>query len=320
MKNEGKIKRYLYNSFGWEVSFEEIPEIRKRLPYALLESAEYSRMTLDGIQAVVVYPRSGTDLRTTKQILRTAEKRLQIPTVLILDNIDTHQRRSLVENRINFIVSEKQIYLPSIGIYFNERGLGVKSIDNQGLSAIATAVIILQICKGSLQGKSVTEVASLMGYSIKTLSLAVKELEQQGLLSVKVEGRKKMLDFNLSSKDLWEKAYPLMKSPVEKKMFTFNLALAEEIGVKSSDSALAEVSMLATPNQDSYAIYARDPRLKELPLNPSDGAVVIEIWKTDPHKTSEEGIADIFSLALTYKGDDDPRIKRELTNLINRKL
>ncbi len=111
-----------------------------------------------------------------------------------------------------------------------------------------------------------------------------------------------------------------MKNPVEKRLYTSDTSRAKEIGVKASDTALSEISMLTTPNQEVYAIYARDPKLKELPLNSNDGSTIIEIWKTDPHITSNEGRADIFSLALTYKDDDDPRIKKELKNIINERL
>lgn len=320
MKNKGKIANYLQNSFGWDVRFEDFPEIRKRMPYALLDSAEFELMAFDGIKAVAIKPISESDFRMNKNILRTIEKRLQMPALLILDNIDAHQRHSLIESRINFIVLDKQIYLPIIGIFLSERGLGVKSRYDQELSAVATAVLILQISKGTLQDKSVTEAAIIMGYSIKTLSMAINELEQHELLSVKMSGRKKLLDFKLTPKDLWEKAYPLMKSPVEKRMFTSDVALVKKIGVKASDSALSEVSRLAAPQQDVYAIYSKDKRLNDLQLNSNDGTTIIEIWKTDPHKTSKEGIADIFSLALSYKGDDDPRVKKELNNIINKTL
>lgn len=320
MKNEGKITEYLNKSFGWDVRFEDLPDIWKRLPYALLDSAELRLMEIDGFKIISVKTNSDIEFRTNKNIVRTIEKRLQVPVVLVLDHIDAHQRRSLIESRINFIVPDKQIYLPAIGIFLNERNLIVKSKVTNELSAIASAVVIIQLIDGSLQGKSVTDVAIKMGYSIKTISLIVNELKQHGLISVKKSGRKKLLDFKLEPKDLWAKAFPLMKSPVEKRMFTSDISLAEKIGVKASDSALSEVSMLAPPRLSIYAVYARDNRLKELQLNSSDGTAIIEIWKIDPHQTSKEGITDIFSLALTYKDDDDPRVNKELNNVINKNL
>ncbi len=320
MKNEGKIAKYLHDSFGWNVRFEDIPEIRKKLPYAILGSAELKLMEFEGIKAVAIEPVSTSDFRMNKKIMQAVEKKLQMPAVLILEDIDTHQRRSLIECHISFINPNKQLYLPYIGAFFNERGLGLRSNMSQELSTVATALLILHLSEGSLQGKSVTEAANMMGYSIKTLSLAINELVRHEFLSIKLNGRRKLLDFKLSPKDLWEKAYPLMKNPVEKRVFTSDAFLAKKIGVKASDTALSEISMLTAPNQDVYAVYARDHRLKDLPLNSNDGIIMIEIWKTDPNITSKEGIADIFSLALTFKNDDDPRIKKEINNIINERL
>ncbi len=293
---------------------------KKSLPYILSGSAEFRLMVCEGFNIIVVKPHNEDDFRMSKNIVTSVEKKLQLPTVLILDSIDSYQRRSLIENRIGFIVPDRQIYLPALGALLNERGMGVKAKESDMLSAVAGAIIIWQLSKGSLDGKSVTEVADKIGYSVKTLSLAVNELERQELVSIKQTGRKKMLDFRLSRRELWDKAFPIMNSPIEKRMFTSDAALAEEIGVKSSDTALSEMSMLTSPNQNRYAIYARDRRLEELGLNPSEGDTIIEIWKTDPKNTANNGMVDVFSLALTYKDDDDPRVKKELDKIINEKL
>ena len=150
--------------------------------------------------------------------------------------------------------------------------------------------------------------------------MAAAELERLGLISFKLEGRKKLLDFPLSNKELWEKAFPMIDSPVEKVLYSSNSALASEIGVKSSDSVLSEISMLTSPPQDTYAIYVRDHKLGELDLNDSTGDIKVEVWKTNPAIFTKNGIMDIFSLALSYKNDDDPRVWKELNRLINEAL
>lgn len=243
-----------------------------------------------------------------------------MPVMLILESLDHYQRRVLIDNRINFIVPNKQIYLPTAGMLMNERGLGVRQAVSDRLSGVATALITLQLSKGTLQGKSVSQAAEIMGYSVKTLSLAVCQLEENGLVSLKPDRRKKILDFVLSPKELWNKAFNLSDSPVEKRMFTVDKELASKIGIKASDSALSEISMLAGPPQEVYAVYARNPQLNDLKLNPNDGSVIVEIWKTDPALAATNGIVDIFSLTLTYKDNDDPRIRKELDKLLTENL
>lgn len=316
MKNEGKIKEYINNSFGWNVKFENFDSYKGRLPYILWEAAEYSLLKCDDFTGVAIEPKAEDDFRMIRNIVHNIERITGQKAVLILESLDSYQRRSLIESRINFIIPDKQIYLPSIGAMMNERGMGVKPVFTDTLSTVATAIILMHLSTGSLQDKSVTEVADIMGYSVKTLSLAVNELEQFGLITFRQRGRKKLLDFTMPSSALWEKIAALAENPVEKRLFTSNLDLAKGIGVIASDSALSEISMLSAPNQPVYAVYSRDPRLKELNLNLHEGNAVIEIWKLDPVLTSKNGIVNVFPLALSYKDDDDPRVRKELEKLI----
>lgn len=320
MKNIGKIKDYLLNSFGWKVEFEDFDKLRGKLPYSLLEAAEYTVLRYRDFKGVAIEPKSEDDFRLTRNLVNTVERKTGMRVLLILESLAPYQRRVLIDNNINFIVPNKQIYLPAVGVLINERGLGVYKAVTDKLTGVSTAIITLQLSKGTLQGKSISQAAVIMGYSVKTISLAVSQLEDNGLVSLRQEGRKKILDFLLPPAELWYKAYALSESPVEKRMFTANKEMASKIGIKASDSALSEISMLAEPQQEVYAVYGRNPQLNALELNPSDGSTIIEIWKTDPVLSSTNGIADIFSLALSYKDDDDPRVRKELDKLLNENL
>lgn len=130
-----------------------------------------------------------------KNIATTLEKRLDMPVILILDGINSYQRKSLIESRIGFVIPGKQIYIPQMGTLMSERGLGVNLSSVEKLSAVAGAMITLHLGTKSLQGLSISDVAKIMGYSIKTLSLAAAELERAGLISFKLQGRKSCLIF-----------------------------------------------------------------------------------------------------------------------------
>lgn len=320
MNNKGNIKEFIQNAFGWRIEFENFDSIKGNLPYILLGAAEYSVINCDGFKGITIQPKEENDFRMIKNIAQNIERMTGLTSVLILENLDSHQRRSLTENHISFIIPGKQLYIPAIGAMMTERGMGHKSSASDKLSPVATAVLLMHLSHRSLQGKSVTEVAEIMGYSVKTLSLAVKELEQQGLIATRQEGRKKLMEFILPSTKIWEKVGELSENPIEKRLFTSNDCLAKEIGMLASDSALAELSMLSSPDQSIYAVYGRNPRLKELELNSYDGNAIIELWKFDPCITAKNGIVDPFSLALSYKDDDDPRVWKELNKLINESL
>lgn len=320
MKYLGKITKYLSQSLGYNGKFQDLGTLKSKLPFGLLGAADYSILDIEGISTVAIKPNNGSDFRFIKNLAATVCRILGMNTILLPESLDSYQRRSLIESRTGFIVPERQIYLPAIGILLNERGLGMQKSNNGFLSPMAMAVLIFHLSRTSLQGKNVTEIAELMGYSVKSLSIAIFELQNHELVSVSKCGRKKICKFPKSSKELWEQAYPLMSSPVDRLAFTDDLNLVAEIGVKASDSALAKMSMLAEPEKEVYAIYARDPRLKELSLNPYDGAISVEIWKTNPALTAIKKVADPFSLALSYKNDDDPRINIELKKVLKESL
>lgn len=320
MRNAGKIKDYLNESFGWDVEFDSLGEVKRQIPFGFLNAADYSIIVLEEVKGLAIRPLSEEDFRATKNMATNLRKRVNLPIVLILNGLDSRQRKSLIENRISFIIPGKQVYLPSLGTLLNERGVSTYTPIGERLSPVASVIITYHLGKSSLQGLSITELAKKLGYSIKTLSIAVAELVANGLAALKQDGRKKLLNFNLSKSELWEKAFPLMDSPVEKTLLTTNAALAAEIGVKASDTALSELSMLAPPSQEIYAVYSRNPKVEELKLNSDDGNIVVELWKTDPWLVAKDGYLDVFSLALSYKDDDDPRVRKELNNIINKKL
>lgn len=320
MNYQGKISEYLSHSFGWDVKFGELGILKNKISFGLLRSADYSIFELKDIKAVAIKLQPEDDFRFVKNLAKTVRKMVGMETLLVFENIDSYQRRSLIENRINFIVPDRQVYLPSVGIMLNERGLGMQQHDDEKLSPVATAVIISFLEQFIPEGISISDIAQRLGYSIKTLSLAISELERHGIVSTYKEGRAKKVLFPKGRKSIWEQAYPLMINPVEKILYTDNVKLAANIGVKASDTALSEISMLAGPQQDVYAVYARDPRLNELDLNPNDGTLAIEIWKINPILTAKNGIADPFSLALTYKEEDDPRVNNELEKVLSESL
>lgn len=318
MNFKGKISEYLKVIFGWNAKFDQLGSLKDKLTFAHLNTGEYSILDIEGISIIAILPKAIKDFRMLKELAISVNKKLQMPIVLILNSIDAYQRRSLIESRINFIVPERQVYIPSIGISLNERKLGKRQINEGQLSPMATSVILYHLRYHQSEGMNISEMATNMKYSVKTLSLAISELEQHKLITIKRESRNKIIHFPTTKKELWENAFHLMKNPVEKKLFTNNVQVIKEIGTKSSDTALSEISMLAAPPQEIYAVYSRHPRLNELDLNPYEGTIEVEIWKTDPRLTASEGIADAFSLALSYKEDDDPRIKIELERIIKK--
>lgn len=316
MKKEGKIEQYLARAFGWSVKVRALGDMAKKLPYGMAEAADYTCVSIEGEEFIAVWPKAKSDFRTIKNLVGLIQKRFSPAVILILDEIDTYRRCSLIKNRINFIVPDKQIYLPSVGILLTERGLNRQSPGEDSLSMVATVIIIYHIVKQSLNGLNISDIAGKIGYSVKSVSLAVCELEKFEIIKVTKAGRIKEIDFISPNNDLWDKAYPLMESPVEKKLYTSNVPLLKKVGIKASDTALSEISALTPSRQKIYAVYYHNKSVKELNLNADDGECEVELWKFNPEITATDKRVDSLSLALSYKRDDDPRVNVELEKII----
>ena len=320
MDYKGNIKKYLSTTLGWKVNFDEIGSLIDKISFGFVGGADYSLINVDGFNGVAIKPLGEIGFAAVKRMAITVGRNLGLIPVLILERMDSHQRQSMIKDRINFIVPGKQIYLPAIGIWLSERGLGQPAIKNDMLAPLATAVIVYVLARNITDEMTVSELAERMGYSVKSISLAAAELNRHELISIRQEGRKKYLRFMSPLKMLWKKAYSLAPNLVEKRMFGNDIMKVGAVCQKASDTALSEESMLAPPHQDIFAVYSRNPQLKTLDLNPTEGSVVVEVWKINPALTAKDGIVDPFSLALSYKGDDDPRVGIELSNLIEKSL
>jgi hypothetical protein len=182
------------------------------------------------------------------------------------------------------------------------------------LSYPAQLAVLYHLQVGSLEDLLLLQVAKRLGYSSMTISRLVRELEQHELC--RVEGTKeKYLRFpEQNIKKLWNKAEPLLSSPVRQVYYT------EEIPPKSLlsyDSALAAYTMLSPGRQISYAVGKEDFRqYDESKLNDRYGAYRLEVWQYKPKLLTEDKNVDRLSLYLSMRGADDERVKIALDEML----
>jgi hypothetical protein len=131
------------------------------------------------------------------------------------------------------------------------------------------------------------------------------------------------LEFGLRDKALWDKAEPLMASPVRRTQWV-RWGRPRGRAVAAGTTALSQMSMLA---EDPIATYAmRDRELvaafekgQLLGCNGREEADArMESWKYDPWVLAENGVADPCSLYLSLRGSGDERVQKELSSLIDR--
>jgi hypothetical protein len=163
--------------------------------------------------------------------------------------------------------------------------------------------------------------APLLGYSAMTMTRAFDELEAASLAEVTVRGRERCLRFNGGRREIWDKAQPFLRSPVNKRLF-IRRTEGTEGAIRAGLTALAHYSMLAQPAYTTYALNREDwkalrkrHKIIEVPAQDAD-ASEIEVWWYPPALFAEGGIVDPLSLYLSLKTDQDERTEAALEEMM----
>jgi hypothetical protein len=293
-------------------------DLAKALPIYLRKSFILSRMEVDNHVCVAAEPRRamrGPDLSAAVDEMR---RRLDCDVMLCLPTVDAALRRALVNSRTPFVVPDKQVYLPFMCMIFTERGLAsVEKKTESPLSPAAQLLLLFHLEHESLDGCSLKEVASILGYSAKTVTVMMPELLERDICRLENDGREKRLCFADVKSELWHRAKQYLDSPVRRVAYVDALPDWPELRF-AFDSAMAHYSFIAEPRQTTVAVSAKSPLLKELALHPSEGRFRVELWKYDPARLSDTAFVDPLSLILSYKDTDDERIAKEIEVLENK--
>ncbi|MCC8071397.1 MAG: hypothetical protein LIO90_06315 [Bacteroidales bacterium] len=251
-------------------------------------------------------------------------KHIDMAVILVLPNVDFRLRQQLVKNRINFIVPNKQTYLPSLAAFFSERGLKAAQPQSQ-IAPSAQLLLLYHLQKESLAGIPLNVIGEKLGYSPKTITLAVDELQSVGLCQLVAEQGKnhKTLRFDKHGIELWQQAKERLSSPVMKIVFV-DADLPLDGATMSYDSALSRLTFITEPSVETIAIIKgcdlAKIALKQGGSSEYPGSKRVQIWKYNPLLLAHNGCVDPLSLALQYGDDDDSRVQEELNKLINKTL
>lgn len=313
-------KTYL-NDFGIDLNLEELTDIElSKIPYIFKEIYYFKKAKIFDTIFLIAKQKNKTKY-TANNYKKHSEllfKNLGYKVIFQLNNMLAYNRNRLKENRINFILANKQIYLPDLLINFTNFGFTEKKVTTQ-LSPISQFLILYHLLKTSIEYKSIEEIARDTNYSKMSISRAIKELTETGLCSEK-RNKEVEIYFNKTNREIWNDALPFMSSPVIKNFYTTE-KLANNLFLSTNLSALSYYTDIADDGQKRFAIYKKDfysmINQKKMQLNEIEGEEYIEVWKYQPKKLSDSKFVDPLSLYLIFRDTEDERIEFALKNLIS---
>lgn len=274
------------------------------------------QVSLDGKKAVLVYPKTDLDsINAIKKHLERIQRTVGASAILVPDHLTYRQKKYLLRDHIPFIVDGKQIYLPFMAVYLQERC----DSERPGITSIlpsAQLLLLYYIYHGC--GELLTsDAVDALSFTATSISRASRQLEDLGLVQTEKRGVQKVLYSEKEPRELFETAKSYLTNPVKRTIYVPRTEIKEKLLV-SGYSALSEYSMLNPPAVRCYAAESISAWEKNASgkLQNSDDQCAVELWRYDPKKLVNREIVDRLSLALALQEDRDERIEEAVEEML----
>lgn len=246
------------------------------------------------------------------------------PYVVVAKVLSSHVKTRLFEKEIPFVLPGVQMSWPAIGAYHRHRALPSPVEPKETIAPAAQLVVIAFLCDKLPTSRTAAALGRHFGYTPMTMSRAVREIQAVGSASLRHRGHGRELQFEEGKATVWETFKGRMRSPVARSLHVelSSLSRAEVNTLMAGETALAERSMLSPSSEEMLASKnisnneLKKQNLVEVPPFPKE-TCELQLWSYDPWITSRDGqVVDPFSLWLSLKDVDDPRVSEALESMM----
>lgn len=311
-----QIKKYIEVITDSEIIVTKSKDATKKLPLFVTESFYVYDLLLFTKSITLLYQKEGIS-NTPNQLSKIETLLLRkIDTIVVFafDRIESYNKQRLISKRINFVIKDKQLFIPSLLIDLNNKDHRMtKKTDS--LTPLAQVILLYHLQVKKIEGYTTQEIASLLNASYITTSRAIKSLENLDIIQGSNKKEKK-ITFKSWGKELWNENLKYLKSPIKKILYTDEV-VSSNIIQQSHINALAHYTMIAEDKGMQYAITAEKLKRLGIKTDTKFGENRIEVWKYDPELLSKEKNVDKLSLYLSLRDNTDDRVQIELEQLIH---
>lgn len=308
--------KYIADTFGCKINIDPWQESVK-LPFYLLERYDFNVVTLDSMICLFMKLRIKDDtVSMIKKHIASVEKIAQIPIVIEFTDMTAAKRNALIKARIPFVVDGKQIYLPFLGAYLQEK-YAVNGRINKKLMP-ASQVLLLYYLYQNKDDLYINDVTQKLGFSAMQITRAVKQLKELELIKTQKDGVRIIIKGTEKRSLLFEKANPHLINPVRKKKYVKEADMPGGLPL-SGLSALSELSMLNPPEVRTFAFDGDQDSIFGIEtLYDNETQVEIELWRYSPSLFStRHDTVDPLSLAASLKENTDERVEEAIEKIIS---
>ena len=310
---------YLKENIDEQITIK--PWIKKNnFPVFLRDTYNFYEVTILGtrcilIEAVDEIPNIYQLQKHIKQIKNLTDRQI----VLFYKDITRYRRKSLIENRIAFVIEDGQMYLPFLGLDLKKVQENIQE-EAKGFTTPAQ-ITYLYFLYHKEEVVNTTDFAKKLGFNKMTASRALNDLYHANLITYEIggmTGRSKEYK-RIKDPDYFLRGRNYLKTPVRKIIYTKTRPLD---ALTAGMEALSELSMINPPGHPIMAIDRNKLNNEQVEVvNNKDlikdtKLVELELWDYDPGLFSNNGHVDLLSLYASLKEETDERVRQALEEVL----
>jgi hypothetical protein len=296
-------REYIHSFLNDKIFIRQITDdIQKILPIVIKSNYDCYSAAIMGIDICLCFAKDEKSITPSKiQLhLQMLAQLINKPCIIVLEDIPSYNIKRLIDQRVNFIIIGKQMFVPSLMLDLRKMPAKDKDIKDQ-IPPLAQCMILYVLQIGYLT-ETISELTEQFGVSYSTANRAVRWLQSKGFIFT---GRaNKNIQFLFLGYELWDKALPHLISPIEKTIKTNS---------RPANTLLSDCSVFSD-DMKTCAIYKDGSKNIPETIN---GDYTIEVWKYNPMILSKDKKhVDSLSLYLSLKDNTD----NESIAMVNRLL
>lgn len=315
-----EVTNFLESMLYENVMLEEL-EI-SNLPLYLMKAYDYYNICYNNYNFIIIIPKKDINLNlvTIRKLQKQIKRITQTECVVVLKQVNDYCKNKLIEEKIPFILNDKQVFLPFLGVVLSNRRQRI-TIDVVEIS-YSTQKMLLSAIYRKWSKKTLTEVAKELHISKMSVTRIFDEIEGLDIGLIKHIGKYRYFLWEKSSFDLWLLVKPFFRNPVTKE-YRFDAKLNDiydgELLKLSGISALAHYTMLNDEKTKTYAISTNQLDkldLKKIIPNNEYAQTIVQVHKYIIDYS--EDYIDPLSMILSIKENEyEERVEIEIDNLLD---
>lgn len=310
------MRDYLENTLHQPVVIENFTETNK-LPLSLRNNYGLYYLDIGDIRFLLAEPKGNYGLAELRKNHKRLEQLTDCRCVLYLDNTTAYSVSKMIEEGIPFIIENKQIYIPFIGISLAKNKERILQPCNE-ISFLTQKILITAIYE-EWERINVTQAAQALNVTKTSITRCFDEIEALSIPVMKKYGRNRYIFGASNKKNFWNLIKNFLRNPLIR-TFAFDTELENNL-VAGGFSALAQYSMLADNDYPTYAVAKENlkelqiSKLKQTPNGETPVCVLQELGYMIKYKNINA--VDPLTLYLLFdKENNDPRIEIAIDEML----